>query len=166
VIRVSAVLLAACVWVLATVVAAHAATSTTTFNVQITITSQCTITATPLDFGTQPGSITSNIDQQNTINVTCNLLTSWTVSLNKGTGNGATVVLRKMTAPGGATVDYTIYRDPLRMEVWGDGTPGTFTVSGTGTGLVDSRIGFGRVPAPQSVPTGSYLDTITAEISF
>jgi spore coat protein U domain-containing protein, fimbrial subunit CupE1/2/3/6 len=146
--------------------AANAATSTTTFNVQITITSQCTISATTLDFGSQPGTITANIDQQNTVNVTCNLLTPWTVSLNAGTGTGGTVVLRKMTGPLGATVDYTIYRDLTRTQVWGDGTSGTFTVSGTGTGLVQPQIGFGRVPAPQSVPTGSYLDTITATISF
>jgi spore coat protein U-like protein len=82
--------------------AAYAATSTTTFNVQITITSQCTIAATTLDFGSQPGSITTNIDQQNSINVTCNLLTPWTVSLNAGTGVGGTQVLRKMTGSGGA----------------------------------------------------------------
>ena len=88
--------------------AACAATSTTTFNVQITITSQCTIAATTLDFGSQPGSITTNIDQQNSINVTCNLLTPWTVSLNAGTGVGGTQVLRKMTGSGGAIVNYTI----------------------------------------------------------
>lgn len=145
---------------------AHALTATTNFNVQITIQAQCTISATTLDFGTNPGVIVANIDSTNTVSVTCTNTPPWAISLNQGTGAGGTVVLRKMTGPGAATVDYTIYRDAPRTQVWGDATSGTFTVAGTGTGSAQAQIGYGRVP-PQPAPTpGAYLDTITATVTF
>jgi len=145
---------------------AHAATSTTTFNVQITIVADCTVSATTLNFGSNPGVLVANIDATNTVNVTCTNTTPWAVSLNAGTGVGGTVVLRKMTGPGAATVNYTIYRDAGRTQVWGDGTSGTFTVAGTGSGVAQAQTGNGRVP-PQSAPTpGAYLDTVTATVTF
>ena len=145
---------------------AHAATSTATFTVQITIVADCKISATTLDFGSNPGVLVANIDATNTVNVTCTNTTPWAVSLNAGTGVGGTVVLRKMSGPGAATVNYTIYRDAGRTQVWGDGTSGTFTVAGTGSGVAQAQTSYGRVP-PQSAPTpGGYLDTITATVTF
>ncbi len=158
------VLLAA--FVLVAMQQASAATATTTFSVQITIQAECTVSATTLDFGTNPGVLTANVDAANSVSVTCTNTTPWTLSLDAGTGSGGTVLLRKMTGPGAATIDYTIYRDPARTQVWGDGTLGTFTVTGTGTGSAQAQIGYGRVP-PQSAPTpGNYLDTITATVTF
>jgi spore coat protein U-like protein len=146
---------------------AGAATTTTTFNVQIIIQAQCTISATTLDFGTA-GVLNANVDSTNTITVTCTNTTPWVVSLNAGTGASGTVVLRKMTGtpPSTATVDYTIYRDAARTEIWGDGTSGTFTVTGTGTGSGQPLTGFGRVP-PQATPApDTYTDVITATVTF
>ena len=72
-------------------------------------------------------------------------------ALNAGSGSGGTVSLRRMTGPSGATIAYTIYRDGGRTQIWGNGTSGTFTVTGTGTGAADARTGYGRVP-PQAMP--------------
>lgn len=143
---------------------AAAQTSTANFNVTITIQAQCTIAATTLDFGSQPGVITANVDNTNTISVTCTNTTPWTVSLS--TGGSAAFSPRTMTGPGGATIDYNIYRDASRTEIWGDGTGGTFTVTGTGSGSTQPQPGYGRVP-PQAAPTpGGYSNSITATVTF
>ncbi len=145
--------------------AAYAATQTTTFNVQIVIQNACTISATALDF-TATGVLAANVDSTNTVTVTCNSGLPWSVSLNAGTGSGGTMVSRKMTGPASATINYTIYSDSGRTQIWGDGTGGTFTVSGTGTGSAQNQTGFGRVP-PQTTPAaGTYNDTITATVTF
>lgn len=142
----------------------YAQTATANFNVTITIQAQCSIAATTLDFGSQPGVITANVDSTNTISVTCTNTTPWTVSLS--TGSSAAFDPRTMTGPGGATVDYNIYRDAARTEIWGDGTGGTFTVTGTGNGGTQPQTGYGRVP-PQAAPTpGGYSDSITATVTF
>ncbi|WP_036285360.1 spore coat U domain-containing protein [Methylocystis sp. ATCC 49242] len=144
---------------------AYAATETTTFNVQIVIQSACTLSATTLDFGSS-GVLSANVDSTNTITVTCNNGLPWSISLNEGTGSGATLAVRKMTGPASATVDYTIYRDPSRTEVWGDGVSSTFTVSGTGTGTGQAQTGYGRVPSQSTPAAGTYTDTITATVTF
>jgi spore coat protein U-like protein len=50
---------------------ARATTATGSFNVQVVITATCVISsASALNFGTQ-GVLSANIDQTNTVNVTC-----------------------------------------------------------------------------------------------
>src|SRR5262249_12967055 len=80
------------------------------FTVNATVASNCLVSATTLNFGTT-GSLAANIDATNTISVRCTPGTPWTAALNAGSGSGATMNLRKMTGPGGATVAYTIYRN-------------------------------------------------------
>ena len=75
----------------------HAATTTTTFTVQMTITASCTIvSASTLNFGSQ-GVLTGNVDQTSTLQVQCTNTTPHNIGLNAGTGMGATVAVHKMT---------------------------------------------------------------------
>jgi len=139
--------------------------SDTTFTVSATVTPNCLVSATTLDFGST-GVLNANVDATNTISVTCTSGTPWNATLSAGASAGGTVVLRKMTGPGGATVDYTIYRNSAHTEIWGDGTSGTYTVSGTGTGLAQAQTGYGRVP-PQTTPAAAtYTDTIVVTITY
>src|SRR2546430_1743218 len=88
----------------------HAATTTTTFTVQMTITASCTIvSASTLNFGSQ-GVLTANVDQTSTLplQVQCTNTTPYNIGLNAGTGSAATVAVRKMTS-GGATINYSLY---------------------------------------------------------
>ena len=142
-----------------------AATSTTTFQVQITIQAAFAInSATTLDFGTH-GILTTNTDATSTITVQCTLLTPYNVGLNVGTGTGATAAARLMTSSASNTVTYSLYRDASRLLVWGE-TIGTDTVAGTGTGLAVGHTVYGRVPA-QTTPTPAlYTDTITVTVTF
>jgi len=140
-------------------------TANATFTVSATVPSNCLVSATTLDFGSQ-GLLNANINATNTISVTCTNGTPWIVSLNAGSGVGGTVLLRKMTGPGGATVTYTVYRDAARTQVWGDGTSGTFTVAGTGSGVAQAQTGYGRVPSQTTPAPATYTDTIIVTVTY
>jgi spore coat protein U-like protein len=143
---------------------ASAATATTTFTVQITINASCVInSAGTLNFGSQ-GALTGNVDQTSTISVQCTNTTAYNIGLDAGTGTGATVATRKMTN-GGNTIDYTLYRDAGRTQVWGT-TIGTDTVSATGNGAAQTHTVYGRVPAQTTPAPNSYTDTVTVTVTY
>lgn len=143
---------------------AHGATTTTTFQVQMTIAAQCIInSASNLDFGTQ-GVLAGNVDQSSTIQVQCTNTTPYNIGLNAGTGSGATVGLRKMTS-GGNTINYSLYTDASRSTLWGN-TVGTDTVASTGNGAAQSFTIYGRAPAQTTPAPGAYADTITATVTY
>ena len=137
----------------------------TSFTVSATVPSNCLVSATTLNFGSE-GVLNANVDATNAISITCTNGTPWAASLNAGSGSGGTVNLRRMTGSGGAIVAYTIYRNAARTEVWGDGTLGTLTVAGTGTGNAQAQTGYGRVP-PQTTPApATYTDTIVVKVTY
>ncbi|WP_292572156.1 spore coat U domain-containing protein [Mesorhizobium sp.] len=144
---------------------AVAAVATGNMTVRITITAECKVqTASDLDFGSK-GVIDTNVDQTSTIGVQCTSGQTYNVGLSAGAGAGATVAARKMTGPGAATVNYTLYRDSGRTQPWGD-TIGTDTVAGTGTGNVQNLTVYGRVP-PQATPAaGVYTDTVAITVTY
>jgi spore coat protein U-like protein len=88
------------------------------------------------------------------------------VGLSAGTATGATVSNRSMTLTGGITLlKYDLLRGSYTGSNWGQ-TIGTDTVTGSGTGFVQSLIVYGKIPAGQSVAQGTYTDTITATITY
>ena len=96
-----------------------AATTTSTFTVQLTITASCVIdSATTLNFGST-GVIGANIDQTSTLTISCTNTTPYNIGLNAGTATGATVTTRKMTS-GANTVSYS-HSSTLRtfQEIFG-----------------------------------------------
>lgn len=135
------------------------------FTASATVPKQCRAYATtPLDFGSVPGTITSDVDQTSTIMMTCTGRTAWKVGLNNGLHANGTV--RRMQL--GATssfVRYELYREPARTTRWGN-TPGTDTVDGTGTGTTQTLTVHGRVPANQTPAAGTYGDTVTVTITY
>lgn len=143
---------------------AAATTTTSTFTVQMTITSSCVInSASTLNFGSS-GVISANVDQTSTIQVQCTNTTPYNIGLNAGTGTGATVAARKMTSSGN-TITYSLYTDSGRTTVWGN-TVGTDTVSATGSGAAQSYTVYGRVPAQTTPAPATYSDTITVTVTY
>lgn len=141
------------------------ATATGNMTVRITIQAECKIqTASDLDFGTR-GIIDANVDQTSTIGVQCTNGQTYNVGLSAGAGAGATTAVRRMTGPAAATVNYTLYRDAARTQLWGV-TIGTDTVAGTGNGSVQNLTVYGRVP-PQTTPAaGVYTDTVAITVTY
>jgi len=144
---------------------AQAATTSSSMTVQITIVASCVInSASTLNFGGSQGALTANVDQTSTISVQCTNTTPYNIGLDAGTGAGATVATRKMTN-GGNTIDYSLYRDAGRSQVWGT-TIGTDTVSATGNGAAQNHTVYGRVPAQTTPAPATYTDTVTVTVTY
>lgn len=138
-----------------------ASSATTTFTVTASVISSCTIAASNLSFGNYT---LAQLDSTTTLSVTCTSGSVVKIGLNAGTGTGATVSARKMTYSTN-TLNYSLYQDSGRTTNWGN-TPGTDTVNTTGTGAAQTFTIYGRIPANQASPIGSYTDTITATVNF
>jgi spore coat protein U-like protein len=144
---------------------AYAATTQSTFGVDVTIVAQCLInSASTLSFGNSQGVLSANVDQTSTIVVQCTNTTTYDIGLDAGTGSGASVTTRKLTG-GGATINYSLYTNAGRSTVWGN-TVTTDTVSATGNGAAQSYTVYGRIP-PQTTPApNTYSDTITITVTY
>lgn len=141
-----------------------AATATDTFQVTATAIDQCQVSASDLAFGNYDPLSASATEGSTTLTVTCTLSTTYDIGLDAGTGSGATVSDRKMTS-GADTLNYGLYQDAAYTTVWGN-TPGTDTVADTGTGAGQDFTVYGKIPAQQNVPPGSYADTVTVTVTF
>jgi spore coat protein U-like protein len=132
-------------------------------SVTATVSSNCTVGATALSFGSQ-GILSSNKDAQGTISVQCTTNLPYALSLDGGTSGATNPTQRKMTFST-SNVTYGLYKDAARSLPWGS-TAGVNTASGTGTGLTQTLTVYGRVP-PQTTPNaGAYTDTIVATVTY
>jgi len=146
--------------------ACWAATTTTTFNVQITITDSCTIvSATNLNFGSVGVIGAAGVDSTSTITVQCTSLAPYNVGLSAGIGSGATVASRFMTSAASNKVGYSLYQDAAHSLVWGE-TIGTDTIAGTGSGASQALTVYGHVPSQATPAAAVYNDTVTATVTY
>jgi len=120
----------------------------------------CTVTPQAVSFGSYDPLGATNLDGAGNINVTCDVSTPFTVA--RSAGNSGTFTERRMTS-GVNQLGYNLYSDAARTTVWGDGV-GAGSVSGSGTN-VDMSV-YGRIPALQNIPAGSYADTITVTVTY
>lgn len=149
----------------------------TTFDVRIAITASCTVAAaapTDVDFGTVASTATAPVQAQGSITAQCSALTPYSIALNAGSfpATAGDVNTRRMRhIDTGVTtnnfVAYQLYQDAGRTEVWGL-TPATNVVASTGTGAPQTFNVYGQVPNPSAnnAAVGSYLDTVTATITY
>jgi spore coat protein U-like protein len=112
----------------------------------------CALTFTTLNFGTYAG---TQLNGTATGTVTCS--GAWDIPLNAGTGAGATETVRKLTGPGGALLNYSLYTDAARTINWGNTTGNELT----GTGNASINV-YGQIAAGQSVAPGTYTDTVSS----
>jgi len=114
----------------------------------------CSVSTTPLNFGIYWG--TTTLVSTATVNVSCNLPATTKVQLDTGL-NSLNFITRKM-ASNQNTLNYNIYANAARSSVWGDGTAGTFSVTGKNLTM------YASVPAGQVPPPGTYNDTVVVTI--
>jgi spore coat protein U-like protein len=146
---------------------AFAQTDTDTFNVTANVSQNCSITTTPVAFGVYDpvvANATAPLDGTGSVVVTCTKGAGTRIDLNNG-GNfsGGT---RRMTAGGGNFLTYQLYQNTGRTTAWGSGAANGQTVGGAPSKAARTFTVFGRVPAGQDVPAGSYTDTVVATIHF
>jgi len=147
---------------------ATAATTTKQFQVKIAIQNTCdvsTLTAGDMDFGTH-SYLDSNITSTSTIKVQCTNGNTFHIGLDAG-ANAATpsdVSTRRMKS-GTAFVPYQLYTDNARTTAWGN-TSTDGWVAATGTGTLQSFTVYGEATPGATAPAGTYLDTVTATVTF
>lgn len=151
---------------LAVSAAVDATTTTGSFTVQAVINSACNVSATTLNFGTYNPANASALTGTSTISVYCTSGSAYTTSLNVGSGGG-TFAARTLSS-GGNTLDFNLYRDAAYSQIWGDGTASTYTVTGTGSGLLTANTitVYGQIPISQDKSAGTYTSTITVTVSY
>lgn len=144
-----------------------------TLNVSLTVANDCLITAPNLDFGGSPFASTFN-PVTRTISIRCTANSSYSVGLNDGI-NAAVAGVRRMRR--GATTDYLryeLYKGAGGTIRWGmngaerrnsntaETNPTTYdstTLQGfTYRGVID--------PTQPTQGAGTYLDTITVDVTF
>jgi spore coat protein U-like protein len=131
-----------------------------TMSVSATVASQCSVSASNMNFGTA-SLLTSALSATSAIAVSCNAAIPLTIALDNGaTGTGPTT--RLMTA-GTHTVQYGIYKDNAHNQPWGS-TVGTNTASGNGPAA--SLTAYGQVPTQAAPVPGSYADVVGVTVTY
>jgi spore coat protein U-like protein len=135
----------------------------------------CSISVTPLSFGTYDVFSAIANDSTGTISVSCTQqsapVKSLPVSVSLTKGSSGSYASRQMKN-GVNILTYNMFTNATRTTIFGDGSAGTSTVGGTfpftfvGQTLTGTATIYGRIPAGQDVSIGSYADTITATVTF
>jgi len=120
----------------------------------------CTLAVQSVIFGSYDTLSAQNTDSAGSVSVTCDSSDSFTIALSSGHG---TMLSRQMQS-GAYSMTYNLYSDSLRSIIWGDGTSGTMLISTSGTGATYAV--YGRIPAAQNLPAGSYNDSIAVTLTF
>lgn len=130
--------------------------------VSATVLSNCSISTTAMGFGSYTGAVNN---ATSAFTITCSSGSSYTVGLDAGLTTGASVTTRQMgiSQPAGG-LNYALYSNSGMTTNWGN-TSGSW-VSGLGTGSAQTITVYGQISANQFVPIGSYVDTVTATITY
>ena len=124
----------------------------------------CTIATGGVAFGVYDVFSASPVDSAGSVTYQCTLGASIVVQL--GTGSAGAFNPRTMRRSG-EPLNYNLYRDAARTQVWGNGTSGTSTHTDFVTILFPVVVPvYARIFAGQNVTVGSYSDSVVATIVF
>jgi spore coat protein U-like protein len=133
----------------------------------------CTVSATALSFGIYDPLAGTAVNSTGTVSVTCTSAIPPRVDYDilLSPGQSGSYGPRAMTN-GTSQLNYNLYTDPARTQIWGNGNGGTSVITArynvTRPGSTETRdySVYGRAFAGQNVTTGVYLDNITVTVNF
>ena len=124
----------------------------------------CSITTTPVTFGVYDVFSTTALTSTGSVNYRCY---GWehkrTVYLSRGSALSNNP--RQMTR-GAYRLDYNLYLDAARTQIWGDPNPYSFSDTGWDWYPNETLTIYASIPAGQDVPAGAYTDAIVATLNF
>lgn len=138
----------------------------------------CTVASVGVNFAVYDPLSSSPDDSTGQVSVSCTLTpppssetVAYSIQLDAG---GAGVFTPRRLRSGLETMQYNLFRDAGRTQIWGNGLTGTFSVAdsvtlGPGVGnrtRSRSYTIYGRVPSGQDVAPGNYADTIVITVDF
>jgi spore coat protein U-like protein len=146
---------------------AFATNATSSLDVSASVTANCTVSTAAVAFGDVDVTSGQAVQGTGSVSVTCTNGTPWTAVADAGAGTGADLSTRKM-ASGANLLNYSLFTDSARTQVWGDGVSGaTATLSDTGTGTAQTKTVYGVIPAGQTgIPAGDYADTVQVTVAY
>jgi spore coat protein U-like protein len=126
---------------------------------------RCDITAQGPNFGLYDTLSGSPTDAVGTILVSCDPGIPYSIEMEVSQlGAGGAREMKQ--GGGGARATYFLYTDSARTRIWGNGSGGTYTVTGVGNGAAQQVPVYGRVPPGQTPPFGTYGDSVQVRVQF
>lgn len=124
---------------------------------------RCSVSTGLMDFGTQT-SLSVPIDSASSFGVLCSRGLPYNIEVNGGRAV-ATDPARRRMLKGEEFIEYGLYRDAARTQVWGS-TRGLNVFGAMGSGISQAVPVYGRVH-PQSTPSaGVYTDTVIVTLTY
>jgi spore coat protein U-like protein len=122
----------------------------------------CTISTTSVAFGSYDVFSATPRDANGTVQIDCTPRENIQVTLSRGSSS----VFNPRTLRSGSNIlNYNLFRNAARTQIWGDGSAGTSTSSANNVRNTTLTV-YGRVPAAQDAAVGNYADTIVATVIF
>lgn len=157
-------------WWLALLLFAHAGDA----NALCTLVCSCSVSTTPVQFGSVNPLSASNSDTTGSVRVSCGgvvgLAIPYRIDLAKG--GGASHAARRLNS-GANLLAYNLYLDDARLQLWGDGSGGSQYASGNialdllGWSPAQTHWVYGRIPGAQTTTVpGAYTDTIAVTLTY
>lgn len=146
--------------------AAQAGTATGSMLVTATVLDSCTVTASPMAFGSTITNVGSaNIDTTATLALICTPNASFWVAMDNG-ANAVSGARRMKGVVRGEYLPYEVYTTSARSLRWGQ-TNGTDTVAGTAPAGTATLTAYGRIASGTgTVSADAYTDTVTVTVNF
>ncbi|QNP50059.1 Csu type fimbrial protein [Diaphorobacter aerolatus] len=149
--------------------AVHAATTTSKFDVTLTVLPKCVITNSSIadiNLGTVDTGAT-NLIGNTTFTMQCTKKTAYSISLTPGAvGAGANNTgTLKGAADATQTVAYGLFSDAAAVVPWGKTSFVTGTSSATSSAGVDFKV-YAKVASVPDVPQDKYTDNVTITVTY
>ena len=134
---------------------------------------QCRVRITAVRFGNYDPASHTPVDTVGNVRIGCRRLgqgsqpVAYTIALSAG--RSGSYQPRLMTQPQGQ-LQYNLYTDAARYQIWGDGSGRTAVVSdryqlGNAPVTRDYPV-YGRIPTSQDIRPGQYRDTLVVTVEF
>lgn len=141
-----------------------AATATGVMNVSATVAAKCTLdSVAAMAFGTYTQGV-APADQTANIQVTCPANASYTLGIDSLVGGS------RFMASGGNNLEFNLYIDAARTQVWGNSAAApTWLSVPLAAGGQTTHVVYGRVfdnAANQALPAGNYNTTVNVTLTF
>ena len=126
----------------------------------------CTISTTSVAFGTYDVFSAAPLDSTGTVTFRCGP-PDRNIVITLSRGSSATFSPRTLRM-GAEVLNYNLYNNAARTNIWGDGTGGTAVYSNANppNNTNIPLTVYARIPAGQDVSGGSYNDTVVVTINF
>lgn len=129
----------------------------------------CGVRVNAVDFGLYEPLSPVAVDVIGRVQIICRAQPG-TFAVSIGPGVSGDAAARTLVAPGVGVLYYNLYRDPGRTQIWGDGTPPTFVVTGArtqrGRPTTFNYPIYGRIFATQAPDPGLYTDDLVITVLF